>query len=82
MIKYEINVAKPDSTRSSSVALAKSEPLLAGTKYLTGVNRNWRGCLEASPTHKCRKFIRGVKLPWAVRTNRQVAKESRHGADC
>jgi hypothetical protein len=34
MIKYEFNLWKFDLRRSSSVASLKSEPLLAGTKYL------------------------------------------------
>lgn len=34
MIKYEFSFSKFDLRRSSSVASAKSEPLLAGTKYL------------------------------------------------
>ena len=34
MIGYELSFSKFDLRRSSSVASAKSEPLLAGTKYL------------------------------------------------
>lgn len=34
MIGYEFSFSKFDLRRSSSVASAKSEPLLAGTKYL------------------------------------------------